>query len=548
MMHRGLLLAATWLALSVSSALAAPRLVIVVSVDQWAYRYLQWFDGRFPPHGLVERIEQQGAWYTNCCHAHALTKTAPGHAALLTGAHPERHGIVSNDWYERRDDKSVYCVADNQVQTVGSTDPDASASPRRLLADTVGDQLKLATGGKSKVFGVAVKDRAAILMAGHAADAAYWMDGDGQWITSTYYRKDLPGYIRELNQRASARAFAGKSWELLVGCEHYRHGATEDSRHEAPPAGMSADFPHVMPAADDRNMVRVVTTSPFGNDATLAAALQIVSAEELGRDDFPDLLVVNLSSNDYVGHAFGPESLEVEDMTYRTDQQLAQFVDAVADLVGRDTSWEIYFTADHGVAPILERAAQAGLPATRRPLGDLRALANTLDSHLRRVMDITQEDPRVVLRVNDFEVYLNQQHPALAGAQWELAQRITRDWLASHPAVIDVWTRTQLLENPAGDDLTRRVRRSFHPQRSGDVLFVLRPYTLQSGSGTTHGSPWDYDAHVPLLALGIGPDNALKLGKIDLPVAPGQIAPTISQHLNIPCPSMCQVSPLPTAH
>lgn len=529
-----------------TAAAEPPRLVVVVSVDQWAYRYFQWFDGRFPNNGLVDRVRQQGVWYSQCRHGHGWTKTGPGHAVLLTGTYSPDHGIVGNDWFDRDSRNTVYCVADDQVEEVGGVSGTTSASPRSLLVDTVGDQLKLATAGRAKVFGVAIKDRAAILMAGHLADGAYWMNEQGKWVTSTYYRDDLPAYMRELNERAAPRAYAQQTWNLLKSPEHYWHGWPEQSRFEQPAAGMKADFPHIMPQADDPNLVRQVNTSPFGNHATLEAALQLIFEEQLGQDDVPDLLVINLSSNDYVGHAFGPHSLEVEDMTYRTDQQLAKFIDVVQqNLAGRP--WLLFATSDHGVSPIPERAAARGIPAQRYPLGDLNTLQQALESHLRAALQVDSDAPDLVAKLTDAEVYLSGDHVALAGPQRSLAQRMVGDWLIDHPAIHSVWTREQLRESEGqSDPLALSVQRSFHARRSGDVLFVLRPYLLQSGGGTTHGSPWDYDTHVPLFVLQLdGTGGSAGGRRVDQPVRPGQIAATVCHILDIPRPSACREPPLP---
>jgi hypothetical protein len=525
---------------------AAPRLVVVVSVDQFAYRYTQWFDGRFPEDGLVRRVQKDGAWFSQCHHAHGFTYTAPGHAVMLTGTYPNRHGIIDNDWFDRARQQDVYCVEDPRVGLVGTTGADKPVSPRTLLVDTVGDQLKLATGGKAKVFGVAIKDRAAMLMTGHLADAAYWASEAGHWITSDYYRGDLPGYIRELNQQVTPQAYAGQTWDLLYPAEHYRHGVLEDSRHERPANGMQADFPHVMPAADDPNLVKHVACSPFGNDATLKVALRVIEAEKLGQDDIPDLLAINLSSNDYVGHSFGPDSLEVEDMLYRTDVQLSEFIDAVQRLLGGQP-WVLYLTSDHGVGPIPERAAEAGLPARRDPLGDLTGLQQALEAYLRRTLRVEGREPNLILKLTDHQLYLDDRHPRLTGNNGYVAQQVARDWLAGHPAVAAAWTRQQLLTaSSSSDAMASAASRGFHPQRSGDVLFALRPYHLQSSSGASHGSPWRYDTHIPLMVLGFALDGqaTVPAGRFDDPVRPAQLAPTIARQLNIPEPAACDEQPL----
>ena len=306
-----------------------PRLIVVISVDQFCADYLIRFQDNFstnPKESLFRTILQNGAWFPNCHHSHAFTYTAPGHAVQLTGAYPSTHGVIENDWFDRESGKSRYCVSDPTVEVIGLASQ-KPMSPRVLLVDTVGDALKLATNGKAKVIGVAIKDRAAILLSGHRADAAYWLEKN-QWVTSSYYRKDLPGYLRILNEGKAIDQYRGKTWELLLPREKYHNQGEDDNEFENPPTGFTAAFPHALVKDGELTPEKFgeqVLVSPFGNDYTLLAAREIIDNEKLGADNIPDLLAINFSSNDYVGHAFGPLSFEVEDMTYRTDRQLAAF-------------------------------------------------------------------------------------------------------------------------------------------------------------------------------------------------------------------------------
>jgi len=529
----------------------APALVVVVSVDQFAYEYLERFRAGFDPQGFFRRCQKDGAWFANCHHRHAVTTTAPGHSVQLTGAYPETNGIVDNGWLDRSTGKEVYCVADPSAKLVGPAAGDLPVSPRNLLADTLGDRLKIVTAGRSKVFGVAIKDRASILMAGHAADAAFWMSEGGQWITCDYYRNELPAYLNSWNASGGAARFSGKTWDLLYDRGRYQHPPQEDSFGEKPPAGLSVGFPHKLAEAGTRNFIRQVAASPFGNDVTLEAARLVIADEQLGKDEFPDLLTINLSSNDYVGHAFGPESLEVEDMTYRTDRQLGELVDFVNErLEGRH--WIFVMTADHGVAPIPERVARRKIAAKRDPfvldgrnrVGDAHQM---LEAHLRKSLGVGEAEPSLVLAVIESQVYLRADHPALRGLNLLQAERYTRDWLLSKEFVAAAVTREQLLGGSLRDPLAAALRRSFHPRRSGDVLFALEPYDIQGGSAATHGSPWDYDTHVPLLAISFGgasPQSRVVPGRFYRNVSPANIAPTLAVLLHVPPPGGCTEEPL----
>lgn len=519
-----------------------PALVVVVCVDQWRYEYFERFDQNLSSDGLAKRVQQQGLWFDNCFHQQAFTFTGPGHSVLMTGAYPNRSGIIDNDWYDRYLRREVYCVSDEQARLIGTTSPEIPVSPRRLLVDTLGDQLKMASGFRSKVFGVSIKDRASILMAGRLADGAYWMSKDGKWITSSHYRSDLPGYLRNLNEQKVPFRFAGKTWDLAFDSEKYLHGP-EKSEFERPITGMTLDFPHVMPQANDVNYISHLACSPFGNEATFDAARGIVINEKLGTDEHPDILAINLSSTDYVGHAFGPYSLEVEDMTYRTDVHLGQFAAFLDEQIG-SRSWMLFLTADHGVAPVPERAAKWGLRAKRNPFGAEDERGNFeqerrhLEGVLRRSLGVGQSSVPVVDAVVANQVFLNIAHPKLQGENAELARRVTRDHLVSDPYVAHAATREQLLQDCSGNEMLHMLQRSFHPRRSGDVLFVFNPYAFSSTSAATHGSPWHYDRHVPFMILG----SKLALASKSLEsaqVSPAQIAPTIARLLQIETPGAC---------
>ncbi len=519
-----------------------PALVVVVSADQWAYEYFERFRQHLSPSGVTKRTQRDGIWYRNCLHQHAFTFTGPGHSVLLTGAYPNRNGIIGNSWFDRATGAQLYCVADPDATLIGD-DKDEKVSPRQLDVETVGDQLKLATHGKSKVFTVAIKDRAAILMAGHAADAAFWMSNSGPWITSDHYRDDIPGYLRQIDYGR----YAGAEWTLLLPPEEYQHGATEDSTAEHPGYGMTENFPHKMDAADSKYYVNQLACSPFGNEITLDAARQIITYEQLGKDEYPDILGINLSSTDYVGHAFGPESLEVEDMAYRTDQALGDFVDFLdAEMAGRP--WVMFVTADHGVAPVPERAAAQGLDAKRNALGsaessgNIPALRDPLEGYLKAQLGVAEDAPALVQAVTDNTVFLNRDdHPALAGTGFQTACELARDWLLRNEAIVAAVTRDDLLSEESPDsDLTTLFRHAFHPARSGDVLFAQKPHYFQGSATSTHGSPWLYDRHIPLMVLG-----NVRHADVEGEVSPAQIAPTIARLLHIPEPAACDVPALP---
>jgi predicted AlkP superfamily pyrophosphatase or phosphodiesterase len=539
---------ATLLALPTHQATEAaerPKLVVVVSVDQMCQDYFVRFGDNFSDEGAFRRVAKEGASYSQCHHRHAITITAPGHSVQLTGAYPAVNGIVGNNWFDRFTGKDVYCVADDSVQIIGLPGG-TPMSPRNLQVETVGDVLRLASGQRSKVFGVAIKDRAAILMTGQNPNAAFWLD-DNLWVTSSYYRNDLPGYLRLVNEQQTIERFRGQTWSQLLSPEKYHNTGPDKNDWENPPKGFTSEFPHKL--ADKGKMTPLefgdhVLFSPFGNDLTLEAAREIVVHEELGKDAYPDLLCINFSSNDYVGHAFGPNSLEVEDITYRTDLQLGQFLRFLDEQVGAG-NWTFALTADHGVAPVVEYAVQFKLPAKRNPLGKMADVKEKLEAMLRARLGAATGDPPLVQKVEDFHIYLQHDHPVFTRNkedktdQFALAQAIIRDWLLDQPYVAAARTRSELAAGGEGK-LNEMMQRAWHPRRSGDVMYCLAPYCLSGAKGTTHGSPWHYDTHVPMLLLGSG----ITAGTHPRPVAPACLASTVAELLNVDYPSANSEQPL----
>lgn len=519
-----------------------PRLIVVVSVDQLPARYLTQWQDRFADDGLFRRLMREGAWYANCHHRHAFTLTGPGHSTMLTGADPARTGIVGNEWFDRATGKTINCVDDADAQAVGAPTGEPS-SPRNLLVPTLGDELKLATGGKSKVFGISWKDRSGILMSGHAADAAYWFDEkSGKWVTSTYYRDDMPGYLRNLNEGGLAESFVGKSWELLYPADQYDMLVPDDSPHETNYPIFGRVFPHPLPKKADGLYYKALGLTPFGSDLTLAAASAILEHEKLGQDDATDLLCVGLSANDYVGHSFGPHSLEVQDITFRTDRQLAAFFNLVQEKLG-DQPWVFVLSSDHGVAPIPEVAAELKVSAIRNPLGDTRALQGRIEERLRAVLGSPAGGGSYVQKVEPQGIFLQRDLPELAGANFELAQDVVRALLLDTPHVAAAYTRAELSNADPGEGISEQFRLAFHPARSPDVLFALAPYCLGGSNATTHGSPWEYDSHIPLFFLGSG----IKPGQHDERVGPVHIGPTLAKLLGVEAPAGSVVPALDSA-
>lgn len=524
----------------------AIRLVVVVSIDQMRADYLTRFAQHYlPAHseagvGGFAWLTKSGAWYANAHIAHVPTFTGPGHATLLTGSAPSLNGIVGNSWFERADGRVRSCVADGTVRTAGGEG--RAGSPRALLVTTVGDELKLATGGAAKVVAISFKDRPAILMAGHKADLALWLDdASGAWVTSTYYRPDgsLPEWVRALNAERPMDAYAGRVWGPLLEADAYR--ATLDPAGRA--LGASPPFAHPLggqPVADQA-FREALAVSGLGNELMVEVTRRAVRAESLGQDDAPDLLLLSLSTNDFVGHDHGPHSAEVLDTYVRTDRVVASVLQDLDRVVpGGLESVLVVLTADHGVADVPEQVGEAGSAVAGRARPDAvnEAVEKSLDA-------VHGADDWVAACTRTLpNVYLNQARIAAHALQPEQVETVAARAAMTVPGVYAALTRSQLLTGQVPPtDWARAVVLGFHPRRSGDLVLVPQPGWIAAANGTTHGSPWVYDTHVPLLLRGPG----IRDGRVMRRVTTMDLAPTLSQLLGIGYPSGCLGQPLDEA-
>ena len=485
------------LLLVASAAIAAetvpkPKLVVVIVADQFRYDYLTRFRDEY--RSGLERLLKSGAVFTNAYHEHFPTVTATGHSVILTGAFPCVSGIIGNDWYDRETGKQVTSVSDPRANPVGGSGA-AGASPHRLLVNTVGDEMKLATSGKARVVGMSIKDRAAILPAGHLADAAYWYDpGTGSFVTSSYYRADLPDWVKEFNSKA-ANQYKGMEW-----------------------------LGRKMP--EDEKVYSALLSSPFGNDLLEAFAEQAIRNEKLGRGPATDLVSISFSSNDYVGHQFGPESPQVRDICIQTDQVIGKLFQFLDTQLGMQNVLVI-FTGDHGVAPMPD-----GQPG-RKVLGG-RMPARIIQSAVQTELTKRYGEGNWILSPSEHSLYLNRdliQKKNLSLAEVEQAARET---VSGIPHVFRAYTGEQLTNKASWQDLVgRRVLNGHNLSRGADVYILLDPYWMFGAAGTTHGTAFNYDAHVPVVFMGAG----VRPGRYDQNIATVDIAPTLAALLEVDPPS-----------
>ena len=483
------------------------RLVLLVAVDQFRYDYLTRFAGEYT--GGIARLQRRGASFTHAYLDHYPTVTAVGHATMLSGAYPAVSGIVGNDWYDRNAGSSVTSVSDPTTTLVGGEG--TGSSPRRLLVSTIGDELKSAADHKPpaarpKVFGLSLKDRSAILTSGHRADGAYWSSGrTGTFVTSTYYRAEPHPWVAEFNAGGPADQFAGRLWEFPGG---------PDGKGRA------------LPAAPGPQLYSALAASPFGNDLLKDLAVTALEQEKLGQRGVTDLLSVSFSSNDGVGHTFGPDSPEVRDISVKTDRMLTQLFERVDALVGLDHTL-VLFTTDHGVAPVPEVQAERKMPGGRMK-------ADELFGPVQAALTARFGEGKWILATAGSSPYLNHALIAEKGLDPTDVRKVAAAAALTVPRVVRVYTREQLLDGAAtADTIARRISKSYHPQRSGDLEIVLEPYWLRSSAGTTHGTPYDYDAHIPLILMG----PRIVPGAYHTAATMNDLAPTVAALLGIATPA-----------
>ena len=523
----------------VSPGANPPRLVVLISIDQFRADYVERFSEHYLPsvsgkvRGGFKYLQSIGKTYLDAHHGHVPTATGPGHATLMTGSEPSLNGIVGNDWFDPSTidwksstrPKDVYCVADPASEPVNGG---GSMSPKNLKVTTVGDELKLATGGKSKVVGIAFKDRASILMAGHAADTVIWFNGKGGWTSSTFYCPDktLPKWVQKLNEAKTFEVFSGTTWEPLLDANAY--SLTKKAPGEKTPLSGKV-FSHELGDSTSASYYSNLTTSGFGNDIVFAAVEAAIEGENLGKDSVPDILVINLSSNDYVGHRYGPNSPETLDTAIRTDRMLSKLIGTLATKIeGGIRAVTIAVTADHGVLPIVEESAQDARTEA------IRIKESSVESSVNKALS-DKFGPANWCFFSAPNLYLNRAEIKSKGLNPSDVQSEAARAAMTTTGIYSAVTATNLwLGNVPKTDWALFASWSYNPKLSGDVLVFETPGNyFGGGTGTGHGSPWPYDSHVPILIAGHGISRGVEAKR----VYTRDIAPTLCEILGIEYPT-----------
>ena len=505
-----------------------PKLVVGVVVDQMRYDYLTRFYERFGEGGF-KRLLNEGFNCKNNHFNYIPTYTGPGHASIYTGTTPSNHGIISNNWYNKFEKEVIYCAADPSVKAVGSTSEKERMSPHRMKTTSIADQNRLHTQMQGKTIGISIKDRGAILPAGHTANGAYWFRGkeEGQWITSTYYRNDLPKWVQDFNKSGKATSYL-KEWKTLYPMDSYVASGPDENTFEQGFTGKAtATFPYDLAKLKEGNGgYDIIKASPYGNSLVTDFAIAALEGERLGKDAITDFLTVSFSSTDYIGHNFGVNSKEIEDTYLRLDQDLARFLKALDKKVGQG-AYTLFLTADHGAVQVPSYLKSVKIPAG---YFDNDTFVKAVESYVATTFGTTS----LIEKISNDQVFFDYKILAEKKVDAKMLQEGIAHFMIQYQQIDKVFTRAQLTSSTFTNGIGTLVQNGFNQKRSGDVVYVLDPATIvYPEKGSTHGSGNSYDTHAPLLFYGKG----IKKGSTTNKTYIIDIAPTIASLLGIAFPN-----------
>ncbi|MCI2229738.1 alkaline phosphatase family protein [Polaribacter sp. MSW13] len=506
-----------------------PKLVVGIVVDQMRYDYLTRFADRYGADGF-NRLLQNGFSLENAHFNYIPTYTAVGHTSVFTGTTPSNHGIISNNWYDKKTKKSIYCVDDNTYNTVGNDGTYGQKSPHRLYTTTIADQLHLAQNMKGKTIGISIKDRSAILPVGHTANGAYWYDGGNYntWITSTFYMDKLPKWVTDFNTNNKADEYLNTTWETLYDINTYTKSRADNNIFEGKFKGQETPtFPKKLKDLRAKNgNFSLIKAIPAGNTFTVDFAKAAIIGENLGKSEFTDFLTVSFSSTDYVGHKYGVSAIETEDTYLRLDKDLANLFQFLDTQVGKD-NYTLFLTADHAAVHVPAYLQSLKIPAHYLDIKKFRTF----------ILETTKKyfnSEELIENVSNYQIFLDKKKIESLGLNVnDVAQKLA-DEVINFDGVYKAVTARTLQTTHFSDGILNSLQNGYNQKLSGDVLMIPNPATLISGrTGTSHGSGYSYDTHVPIIFYG----NGIKKGSSTKKYEIIDIAPTISNLLKIEAPN-----------
>jgi len=505
-----------------------PKLVVGIVVDQMRYDYLTRFEYRFGEGGF-KRMMNEGFNCKNNHFNYVPTYTGPGHASIFTGTTPKYHGVISNNWYDKDIKQAVYCAGDDSVASVGTEDVSGQMSPHRMKTTSFADENRLFTQMRGKSIGISLKDRGAILPAGHSANAAYWFQGklEGKFITSTYYMAELPNWVKAYNNGGSVAKYM-KEWNTLYDIKTYTESGNDVNDFESGFRGKeTASFPYDLKALSMENGgFDILKTTPYGNSIVTDFAIAAIDGEGLGKDNITDVLTVSYSSTDYVGHNFGANSKEIQDTYLRLDQDLKRLFEALDTKVGKG-EYTVFLTADHGAVHVPAYLQSVKIPADY-------VNSNYEKQMFNNFMFNNYKSTELIENVSNNQIFLN--HAKLKELNLNLSevQNAIVHEIIKYKSIDKAYSSSVFLTTSFTTGIEELLQNGFNQKRSGDVVYVDNPATISySRTGSTHGSGFNYDTHIPLLFYGKGINKGSTYQKTKIV----DIAPTISALLGISFPN-----------
>ncbi|WGD35208.1 alkaline phosphatase PafA [Olleya sp. YS] len=512
-----------------------PKLVVGIVVDQMRYDYLTRFSSKFGNEGF-KRLMIDGFNCKNNHFNYVPTYTGPGHASVFTGTTPKMHGIISNNWYDKVSDSYVYCAGDTTVQSVGTLNKAGQMSPHRLKTTSFADQNRLFTQMRGKTIGISLKDRGAILPAGHTANAAYWFHGldEGRFISSTYYLKSLPQWVQAFNNSAVAESYL-KEWNTLYDINTYTESGSDLNTFEGGFKGKeTATFPYDLKAlSKDNRGYDIIKATPYGNSIVTDFAIAAIDGEQLGQDSFTDVLTISYSSTDYVGHNFGVNSKEIEDTYIRLNNDIERIINALNTKVGKG-NYTLFLTSDHGAVEVPSYLQSVKIPAGYFNRDAFKTKLEASDIFNYKAKDF-------IKNISNNQIFLDRELIKNYGLNLAAVQQAIVNLIIDYPNIDKAYTATSMSNTEFAEGIENLLQNGYNQKRSGDVLFVLDPAVISySKTGSTHGSALNYDTHVPLLFYGHGIKKGSTLQRTTIP----DIAPTMSSLLGISFPNGATGRPL----
>jgi predicted AlkP superfamily pyrophosphatase or phosphodiesterase len=512
--------------IATATTASKPKIVVGLVIDQMRWDYLYRYSNRYSNEGF-NRLIKKGYSFENTFIPYVPTYTAVGHSCIYTGAVPATSGIVGNNWYEKTIRKNMYCTDDSTVQGVGNTDAAGKMSPRNLWPTSITDELRLSNNFESKVIGIALKDRGAILPAGHSANAAYWYDDKtGKWITSNYYMTDLPTWVNNFNTKDNAAKMMRNDWNSLYPINTYTQSTADDKPYEVDlPGTKSHSFPYALSAITTAKYSTFKFT-PYASTFTFDFAKDAIANEKLGAGKATDFLTISISSTDYMGHTFGPNSVEAEDSYLRLDKDIADFLNYLDTKMGKD-NYLVFLSADHGAAHVPGFLGEHNIPS-----GVFSE--SVLAKDLNKIVEDSFGIAKVVMNLQNYQVYVDYDLIKSKSKNAHDINALVIQTLKTKSYITNAFETQKLATTTLAEPMKTMLTNGYTPTRSGDIQFMIKPgYFDGANKGTTHGLWNPYDAHIPLLFYGWG----IKPGKTHRETYMTDIAPTIAALLQIQMPS-----------